>query len=313
MVYAEIEDKELRAHLASLPRDGMAVFVMAGGRIRGALFHGTEFVNRMRVQHGLGVLETMVLGQAALCGALMIPMMKGRERISWKYESDGPAAGFSIEADSAGSVRGFLFNERIPVEAPISSWDIRPFLGTGTMTVSRIHAEDRFPRTSTVAVGSGSIADDLAAYYGQSEQVHTAFNTGIQYDSAGRVVGAGGMFLQVMPESGGTIGAEPDSGGRPLLEAVELAFRTAPSLGQWFGEGGSSDDLIYGLFREFAPSVAVRRDVSFFCPCSEESFLAQLRGLPASQLEEIRRDGPDPLEICCRNCGSVYRIPVKGV
>ena len=71
MIQAQIEDTELVAHLDSLPKDDMAVFVMAEGRVRGALFHGTHFVNQMRAQHKTGILETMVLGQASLCGAYL--------------------------------------------------------------------------------------------------------------------------------------------------------------------------------------------------------------------------------------------------
>ena len=57
----ELQDKELKAHIDSLPKDEMSVFVMSEGRIRGALFHGTRFVNQARLQHNLGILETMIL------------------------------------------------------------------------------------------------------------------------------------------------------------------------------------------------------------------------------------------------------------
>ena len=108
MIKAQIEDKELLEHLASIEKDEMAVFVMADGRIRGALFHGTNFVNQMRAQHKTGILETMVLGQASLCAALMMPTMKGQEHISWRYECDGPAKGFAVEADSTGYVLSLI-------------------------------------------------------------------------------------------------------------------------------------------------------------------------------------------------------------
>ena len=42
MIKAQINDKELVEHIESLPKDEMAVFVMADGRVRGALFHGTR-------------------------------------------------------------------------------------------------------------------------------------------------------------------------------------------------------------------------------------------------------------------------------
>lgn len=313
----EIADKELVEKINALPKDEMAVFVMADGRIRGALFHGTRFVNQMRAQHNLGILESLVLGQASLCAALMIPLMKGQEHLCWKYDVDGPAAGFSVEADSTGYVRGFLYNEHIPVDKPLENWDLKPFLGTGSMSVSRIHKEDSAPHISTVEVNSGNIAEDLAWYYKQSEQISTAFNTGIQFDRQGRVIGAGGIFLQVMPETGGknnsgaskSSSSDAEADGQ-FLARVEMAFKTAPSLGQWFSEGGKIEDIVYGLFREFTPSVALRRDIRYDCPCSEETFANYIKMLPKQERDDILRK-KEPLEIQCRNCGSVYTISVE--
>lgn len=313
----EIADKELVEKINALPKDEMAVFVMADGRIRGALFHGTRFVNQMRAQHNLGILESLVLGQASLCAALMIPLMKGQEHLCWKYDVDGPAAGFSVEADSTGYVRGFLYNEHIPVDKPLENWDLKPFLGTGSMSVSRIHKEDSAPHISTVEVNSGNIAEDLAWYYKQSEQISTAFNTGIQFDRQGRVIGAGGMFLQVMPETGGknnsgaskSSSSDAEADGQ-FLARVEMAFKTAPSLGQWFSEGGKIEDIVYGLFREFTPSIALRRDIRYDCPCSEETFANYIKMLPKQERDDILRK-KELLEIQCRNCGSVYTISVE--
>ncbi len=320
MIKAQIEDSELNDHLSHLSKDAMAIFVMADGRIRGALFHGTHFVNQMRVQHKTGILETMVLGQASLCGALLIPTMKGREHLSWRYEVDGPAEGFSVEADSSGYVRSYLFTDHIPVEKPLENWNLAPFLGEGTMTISTLRENDKVPANSSVSVNNKNIAQDLAWYFNQSEQVNTAFNTGIQMDKKGRVIGAGGLFLQVLPQTGGTkkLGSKITStadkqSDDELLRRVELAFNTAPSLGQWFAEGGNIEDIVYGLFREFKPTIALHRDVRYDCPCTKESYINYIKNLPASELQDIKTNGPDPLEIVCRNCGSVYKIALSEI
>ena len=311
----ELQDKELKAHIDSLPKDEMSVFVMSEGRIRGALFHGTRFVNQARLQHNLGILETMIFGNACLCGALMIPTMKGQEHINWRYEIDGKAKGFNVEADSKGFVRGFLLNERIPVDKPLENWNLSPFLGKGFMTFTTIRPNEKNHQESTVQIDSCNIAKDLAWYYKQSEQVSTAFNTSIQMDKQGRVIGAGGMFLQVMPETGGTKknGSVKNSSAdvkadEKLLERAELAFKTAPSLGQWFSEKGTHEDIIYGLFREFKPSIALKRDIKFDCPCNKEYFLDYIKRLPKSEVEDIKKNGPNPLEVRCNNCGSIYTI-----
>ena len=117
MIKAEITDKKLLSQFNKIEEDKMSIFTMADGRVRGAIFHGTRFVNQLRAQHKLGILETYILGQASLCSALTIPMMKDMEHTAIKFEGQGSATGFSVEADSTGYVRGFL--------------GFRSFFGTG--------------------------------------------------------------------------------------------------------------------------------------------------------------------------------------
>lgn len=300
MIPAPIEDPVLVERSRTLHPDGMTIFLLANGTLRGAFFHGTRFVTRLRAQHSLGLLETMVLGQAALCGALMIPTMKGHDRAVFRYDTNGPAAGFSVEASSEGTVRGYLLQNPIPIEIPPKDWDLAPYFGDGTVTVVRFPEGAKEPVTGTVAIRHRNIASDLAEYFLLSEQTATAFNTGIQFDREGRVAGAGGLFLQTMP------GADPEA-----VKAAERAFSAAPSLGQWFAEGGDREDVIFGLFRELDPVVALERSIVFDCHCSRELYLSHILGLGERELDDIMKNGPDPLEVYCHNCGSEYRFTLE--
>lgn len=312
MIKAQINDTELLQHLDSIHKDEMTIFVMADNAFRGAFFNGTRLVNQMRANQNLGILETMILGQAMLCGALLIPTMKGREHLTFRYDTNGPAAGFSVEADSTGYVRGYLMQNKIPIEKPLENWDLAPFLGEGTVTITRTGEGMKQAQVGTVEIMYKNIAKDLAWYFAQSEQIHTAFNTSIQFDSKGRVVGAGGMFLQHIPESGGY--AKKDSkfiNDETLIQRAENAFSAMPSIGKWFADGGNMRDVIYGLFREFEPTAVLNRDVVFDCPCNLETFANHVRNLPKQEVEDIIKNDPSPLEIICHNCGSRYLIDKK--
>ncbi len=322
MIKAEITDKQLTEQFSKIEEDKLRIFTMADGRIRGALFHGTRFVNQMRAQHKLGILETYILGQASLCGALTIPMMKDMEHTLIRFEGTGPAEGYTVEADSTGYVRSYLENEHIQLNKPLENWNLKPFLGVGNITFSRIHKDDKYPQSSTVDVDGENIAHDFASYFAQSEQINTAFNSSIQFDKEGRVVGAGAMYIQIMPKTGGTaeLGSqvdshqEEDADEEDLLRRVENAFKACPSIGLLYSEAEvDSEDIILGLFREFKPTITMKRDIVFDCPCSKEYYIEHIRGLQAKDLEDIRKNGPDPLEVVCRKCGSVYHIPVSEI
>lgn len=251
MIKEEIKDEELLKHLQSIHRDEMTVFVMADGRVRGAFLNGTRLVNQMRANQHLGILETLVLGQGELCAALMIPMMKGQERISLHYESNGPAVGFGVEADSRGFVRGHLLQNPIPVDKPLENWNLAPFFGEGTLTVRRMGEGMKAPQVGMTEIIHKNIAKDLTHYFAQSEQIHTAFNTSIQFDRQGRVIGAGGMFLQTIPKTGGisclkggSAGGQVDGsagendGGISCLKGGVSCLRVGSAGGQVDGNGG---------------------------------------------------------------------------
>ena len=321
MIKAEIKDKELAEYLDALPEDDMIHFTMAEGRVRGAVFAGTHFVNTMRAQHGTGILETYILGQASLCGALLIPaLMKGREHLSWRYDVEGSVAkGFNVESDSTGWVRSYLFEEHIPLEKPLESWDLKPFLGgEGFMTIQTVRPGDKFPQTSSVNT-TGNIADDLVFYFDRSEQLKSALSTSIQMDKSGRVVGAGGIFIQVMPKTGGhtsdgkeNLGSQINTSSdndedEILISSLEKSFDQSPSLGTWFSRGRSAEELVNELYSELNPVIALHRSVVYDCPCTKETFVKHLKALPSDEIKDIKEKG-ERLTLTCRNCGSVYTV-----
>lgn len=326
MIKKEITDSKTLEHLSQIEKDGMSVFIMADGRFRGAFFNGTKLINQMRVQHNLGILETLVLGQGILCAALLIQTMKGKEHIVFRYETNGDAKGFSVEVDSTGYVRGFLLNNPIPVKKELDSWDLTPFFGDGgTVTITRLIEGAKEPQIGSTEIVYKNIAKDLTYFFLQSQQINTAFNTSIQFDKEGRVIGAGGLFLQSVPVYGGkknasikqnadsTIEDFANMAQEELVTRAENAFKAMPSIGQWFADKGTREDVVYGLFREFYPKVVLERDIIFDCPCSTESFARHIKNLPKSELEAIIKEENDPLEVICHNCGSVHKIYKKSL
>ena len=81
MIREPIIDKELREHLDSLPDDRREVFLIADGEVRVSAVSATRMVNQMSANHHLGLLETYVLGQGYIAGALLSSEVKGNDRI----------------------------------------------------------------------------------------------------------------------------------------------------------------------------------------------------------------------------------------
>jgi molecular chaperone Hsp33 len=294
MIQVPLGDPELEARLASLAPDGISVFTLGGGRVRGALLHGTRMVNAMRANHGLGPLETLALGRAYLCAGLLGSNLKGEDYLVLRVDGDGPAEGFSVEARADGSVRGWLFRSPIPAEGRP---DPAALFGSGTLSVSRFAADRPHPFTGTVELRTGSLAQDLAWYQLESEQTRTAFDASIEFDRSGRAVGAAALFLQALPGADET-----------FLDRVEAAVPALPSLGAHFASGRGADELLESALRELFPETLGAKPVAFACPCSRERFETYLRSATRDLLEDLISNGPWPVETVCHNCASSYRF-----
>jgi molecular chaperone Hsp33 len=295
MIKKTLEGESLKERLLAGAKDRLYNFLLAGGAVRGAILHGTRMINEMRANHQLGILETLVLGRAYLGAGLMATNLKGGDSISLKIECTGPIKGLTVEANAFGEVRGFLKNVPIPLDKPMENFDLAPFFGTGFLSVIRYLEDAKQPFTGKVALKFGNIAQDLAHYYLTSEQIPSAFNLSMKYDKAGEVTGAGGLFLQAMPQADDDLAAE-----------LEERVRALPSLGDVFGEGQQPQDLIQEIFQKYTPHFLASKRIDFMCHCSQEKLRRILAMLPVDELKDIRDHGPFPLEMRCHYCNTFY-------
>jgi molecular chaperone Hsp33 len=317
MIRQPIDDTELLAQLSGLEADGLSIFTLggsegpSGGEARGAIVNASRLVNEMRANHGLGILETLILGQAYIAALLMASALKDRDSISIRVDCSGPAKGLSVEGsnrpaaenDGAGqqlSVHGSLFEEHIPLDRPLESFDTAPFFGSGSLTVTRFIEGAPRPFSGGVPLKSGRLAEDLASYYLESEQTRTALSLSIQFDSRGRAVGAGGLSVQALP------GARPD-----FMDRVEAALVGSGPIGKRFSTGASRSSLLASCFGPGESMGLLLREalpVSFDCDCSRERFEGILRAASPELLAELASKGPWPVEMVCHNCGSKYEF-----
>jgi len=298
----KIYGETLKEQLMASAKDRLYNFLLVDGAVRGVIIHGTRMVNEMRANHELGILETLVLGRAYLGAGLMSADLKGNGRISIKFDCSGPIKGLIVEANAFGEVRGYLKNVPIPLDKPMESFDLSPFFGAGFLSVTKYLEDAKQPFTGQVILKYGNIAKDLAYYYLTSEQVPTAFNLGIKFDRAGEVTGAGGLFLQTMPQATDDLASE-----------LEERVTHLPSLGEVFTEEGDPETLIQDYFKEYSPRILANRRIEFMCHCNRQRVKSLLTLLPIDDLKDIRDHGPFPMEMRCHYCNTPYYFSRKDI
>ncbi|WP_419655357.1 Hsp33 family molecular chaperone HslO [Desulfosarcina variabilis] len=276
-------------------QDGLHTFLMAGDTIRGAMLDGSWMIAQMGWNHELGVLETLALGHAYLGACLMSASLKGNDRLRLQVDCTGPIKGLVVEANAAGAVRGFLKNVPIPIDNPLEDFNLAPFFGAGFLSVTRMLEDAKQPFTGRVMMAHGRLAKDLAHYYLTSEQIPTAFSLSIKFDTRGRVVAAGGLFLQALPD------AEEE-----IIKKIETQVVSLPSIGVSLAEKTSPKDFVQSHLADFSPRFVDQRPVEFDCHCNRDQIRSVLKMLPPGELKDIQANGPFPLELRCHHCNTRY-------
>lgn len=286
---------DAKAQLIAARDDRLYTFLLQDDTYRGVILNGVRLVNEMRANHGLGILETLILGQAYMATLLLAANLKDGARLRLQIECDGPVKRLITEADSFGEVRGYLAQVPIPIDKPLESFDTAPFFGKGTLSVTRYLPDAKTPFTGQVALRHGNLAMDLAEYYLQSEQTTSTFNLSVSFDKDGEVDGAGALMVQAMP------GAEHKHD-----VVMATVVENLPSIGQSFAKGITPKDFVADQFQIFSPRFLEDRRVEFFCRCTRDRMTRLLQILPAAEREDILANGPFPIEIYCHFCGTQY-------
>ena len=285
----------LKEQLKATSRDRLLHFTLFDGTVRGAILHATKLINEMRVNHELGILETLLLGHAYIGALLMSSTLKGDDSLTLRIDCTGPAKGLEVEANSFGEVRGFLLNNPIPISSPPESFDLKPFIVGGRMTVTRFLEKAKRPYSGQVELCYGTLAKDLAYYCTVSEQLPSTFNLSVKFDKNGVVTGAGGLVVQALPGAG-----ESD------LVKIERSIEHLPSIGEAFSERRTTEGFLMAEFTSFTPHILEQRRAAFMCHCSRGKFGAYLRQLPLQDLREIAEDRKDRTILTCRKCNTSY-------
>ena len=296
MIKTKIEDSVLVEHLKSLEDDRREIFLIADGSIRVSAVSATRLLNEMRANHNTGLVETYMLGQGYIAGALLSSAVKGNDRIQMTIDSGGPVKGISVEAWACGGVRGYLVNNPIPLEKPLESLDTSPIFGPGFLTITKILEGSKTPFSGQVMLEYGHLAQDLALYYAKSEQTPSLFSLSISFDREGRVWGAGGIMMQALPECDTSI-----------LEKLQTESGLLSKMGESIGEGNSVRDYIMNRFSSYGVDYLGHTPIGFSCPCSRKNYERYLVNLPQKEKDEIL-GGSFPLMIQCFNCGTEYEF-----
>ena len=283
-------------------KDYMIRAVAADAQIRAFAVTSRNLTEKARQAHNTSPIATAALGRAMSGALMMAEMLKGpHDLLTIQIDGDGPMQGLLVTADNHGHVKGYVKNPHVilPPNAQ-GHLNVGGAVGKGTLTVIRdMNLKD--PYIGQIPLVTGEIAEDLTAYYAQSEQIPSAVGLGVLMSKENTVRRAGGFVVQLMPFADDEV-----------IARLEKNIRGISSVTTILEEENTPEHLLDRVLEGFEPEVTSREDVSFFCNCSKERFERGLILLGKEELENIISDGKD-IELKCQFCNSSYNFSTDEV
>lgn len=268
--------------------------IETGGRFKISVVKTTDVVQTAKENHGLSLLNTVLLGRTLTAAMLLASELKGEERIKLRLEGNGPVGMLVAEANRAGEIRGYSQHPLVELDYTQPDVSIGDGIGLGLLTVSKILYNEAEPRTSTIEIIEGDILSDMAHYMAQSEQVLSAFLLDVSLKDNGDVNQAGGILIQRMPES-----------EESVMKKLQETVKELPPVSDFLENGEYIDVVMKKACKPFTVKELDRQPVHFFCRCSTEKFKNALSLLSYQDLKELK--GEDQ-EMICHYCGTKHTV-----
>ena len=263
--------------------------------IRAIAISSTSLVEEARRRHDSFPSATAALGRTLTIASMMGSQLKGTENLTIRINGGGPAGAIVVEANSSGTVRGYIANPQVHFQYNSGKLNVGMTVGTdGQLAVTKdLGLKDYF--TGQVPLQTGEIGDDFTYYFAASEQIPSAVGAGVLVDPDNSVRAAGGFIIQVMP------GASDAT-----LTKLETVLAAIKPISQMIDEGYTPEAVLKEVFGD-SLRILDRQDVKFECNCSKERFESGIISLGEDEIQAMI-DEDHGAEAVCYFCMERYQF-----
>ncbi|GFO65971.1 Hsp33 family molecular chaperone HslO [Geomonas paludis] len=274
--------------------DYMVRAIAKSGTVRALTCVTTNTVSEVCRRHGTLPTATAALGRALTAGALMGALLKTGQRVAMRFEGNGPLKKIVIEADSDGSVRGYVGDTQVHLLRPDGALDVPNALGrAGFLTVAK-DLGLKEPYRGTVQLYTSGIAEDLALYLVESEQIPSAVGIAEFIEQDGEVSACGGFLIQAIPPVDPLVVEE-------LMDHIEKL----PPLSELLRDGKTPEEIMEMLLSGMEYDILEKRAIGFACSCSRERIERVLISMGKKELTSMVNE-QHGAEVTCEFCGERY-------
>ena len=171
--------------LRAMTRDGSARILVINSK---------EMVNSVVSSHHTSPTGTAALGRLVTAASMIGTMLpEDKDSVTITFAGDGPAGKLIAVGDYFGNVKGYIQNPLVDVPKKSNGkLDVGAAVGAGTLSFVKQVGEVE-PQIGMTEITSGEIAEDIASYFANSEQVPTLLSLGVLVDKDYSCLSAGGI------------------------------------------------------------------------------------------------------------------------
>lgn len=268
------------------------------GLIKVSAVSTRDLTERARQIHKTLPVATAAQGRL-LAGASMMgnALKEEAASLTLQIKGGGPLGTLLAVSDHEGNVRGTVENPAVDI--PLredGKLDVGTAVGNqGTLTVIR-DLRMKEPYVGSVGLLWGEIAEDIALYFVESEQIPTACGLGVLVDRDQSVLSAGGYLVQLLPGA-----------GEETAERLEASLRAAGPVTELLKADPDPEALLRAALPGLALEVLEKRPIAYRCDCSRERMERALISLGREELRAMI-DEQGSAELTCRFCDNVQRF-----
>ena len=241
------------------------------------------------------------LGRVLTAAAIIGSWQKNeKDSITLSINGNGPAGKIVATCKNDGYVKGYVTNPMadLPTRETDGKIDVAGIVGEGNLTLV-MDTGMKKPYTGTVNLTTGEIAEDLAVYFLQSDQVPSAVGLGVLVDVDYSIKAAGGFIIQLMPDA-----------TEEQISKLEENLKGLPSVTSILDEYHDAEKLIEILMKDIDFKILEKREVSYKCNCSREKVEDAIISVGPREIEEILKEDKKA-EVSCYFCDKVYDFDEK--
>ena len=281
--------------------DKLVRAITSDGMVQAVAVSTRDIVERARQIHKTLPVATAALGRTLSAASMMGNALKVEgASLTLQIKGGGPLGTVLAVSDEFGNVRGYVQEPMVDLPLrPDGKLDVGSAVGSeGTLAVIK-DLRMKEPYVGSVQLLGGEIAEDLAVYFVESEQIPTACALGVLVDRDQSVKSAGGYIIQLLP--GAT-----DS----VVDRVEAGVREAGPITAMLDSGMSPEDVLRKVLSGFEVESLEESPVEYRCYCTRERVEKALISLGVDELEGILHD-QGGCELTCQFCDKVQKFSAE--